>query len=536
MTASTMSLSSSCRFSHVFVEICELGVNLVNPVRKGLLCLLRHLCGPQDLLAIRADLRGYYYGRQMLFEYHEDLLGHLGREHAELLKTLLDGLLWHSREKKDRKVRVNYYIAELYGEPEKYPDPWQPPLARLVQYADDNTFAHPAVIKVLDLKWRTFGLKLFCIKEFWFNLHLVFFLLEHNTRGDHESVCANGNPDPALRRTLIALSAINLFLQVLFTAQQFRERKLRSLGSVCGVEITVPRSFASAWLWLRLATWITLMVIYSRFSCEGIQLSPCVAFSNGSYSPEGCEARAFAGGGGHTKDKSEDGSLQLVAQNALGFSVDRALISIASLLLWVQVLQCSVLSAPLSAFVFSIEIMLYDLWHSLFFIGLLLLSFGSSLSIIKDDPYDEGFDATLLMLMYEVLGVSSRNYDELSVLSMLMQFVFIIAVTIIMLNILIAQLSLTYEKVMAYARPSSLKHRASVCLDLESCLPMSLRQRLYDTLGFDESLPFSLSDVGPSGGIQEWQSDREVECYVPDRITRFTGDASPEDPWPSQTE
>ena len=507
--------------------------------------LLTHLCGPQDLLAIRADLRGYYYGRQMLFEYHEDLLGHLGREHAELMKTLLDGLLWHSREKKDRKVRVNYYIAELYGEPEKYPDPWQSPLARLVQYADDDTFAHPAVIKVLDLKWRTFGLKLFCIKEFWFNLHLVLFLLEHNTRGEDESMCADGNPDPALRRTLIALSAINLVLQVLFTAQQFRERKLRSLGSVWGVEITVPRSFANAWLWLRLATWITLMVIYLRFSCEswqGIPFSPCLAFSNGSHSPEGCEAgrgaRIFSMQNLTSEVKSVDGILQWAAepQEILGVSVDRALISIAGLLLWVQVLQCSVLSAPLSAFTFSIGIMISDLSQPLFFILVLLLAFSSSLTIIKEDPYDQGFDATLLKLMYEVLGVSSFNYDELSVLSRVMQFVFIIAVTIIMLNILIAQLGSTYGKVMAYARPSSLKHRASVCLDLESCLPMSLRQRLYDTLGFDESLPFSLSDVGPSGGIQEWQSDREVECYVPDRITRFTGDASPEDPWPSQTE
>ena len=102
----------------------------------------------QDLLAIRADLHGYYYGRQLLFQYHEDLLGHLGREHNELLQTLLDGLLWHSREKKERQVRVNYYISELYGQPEEYPDPWQSPLARLVEYADNDTFAHPAVTKV----------------------------------------------------------------------------------------------------------------------------------------------------------------------------------------------------------------------------------------------------------------------------------------------------------------------------------------------------------------------------------------------------
>ena len=51
--------------------------------------------------------------------------------------------------------------------------------------------------------------------------------------------------------------------------------------------------------------------------------------------------------------------------------------------------------------------------------------------------------------------------------------------------------------------------------------------------GFDEPLPFSFSDVGPTGGIQEWVSDAEVEYYIPDRIKRYTGDASADDPWPT---
>jgi hypothetical protein len=45
-------------------------------------------------------------------------------------------------------VRVSYFIAELYGRPDEYDDPWDSPLAGLVKFADNTTFAHPVVCKV----------------------------------------------------------------------------------------------------------------------------------------------------------------------------------------------------------------------------------------------------------------------------------------------------------------------------------------------------------------------------------------------------
>ena len=135
-------------------------------------------------------------------------------------------------------------------------------------------------------------------------------------------------------------------------------------------------------------------------------------------------------------------------------------------------------------------------------------------------------------MMRRFLLTGMQRGDKLSSLSLFLQISFIMAVTIIMLNVLIAQLSLTYGKVMTFARPSMLKYRASVCLDLESLLPMSVRQHCYDSLGFDEPLPLSLSDVGPAGGIQDLESEADCPGYIPDRIKRYTGDATPQDPWP----
>jgi hypothetical protein len=74
-----------------------------------------------------------------------------------LFSLLYPGLLWHSREKTDRKVRVSYFIAELYGRPDEYHDPWNSPLARLVKFADHQTFAHPVVCKVRGSEGRERG-------------------------------------------------------------------------------------------------------------------------------------------------------------------------------------------------------------------------------------------------------------------------------------------------------------------------------------------------------------------------------------------
>ena len=88
---------------------------------------------------------------------------------------------------------------------------------------------------------------------------------------------------------------------------------------------------------------------------------------------------------------------------------------------------------------------------------MLVLAFGSSLSIIREDPYDEGIDGTLLKLVYEVLDVGNSNYSNLSELSRYLQFCFVIGVVVVMLNVLIAQLSMSFDKVMSSARPSMVR-------------------------------------------------------------------------------
>ena len=122
-------------------------------------------------------------------------------------------------------------------------------------------------------------------------------------------------------------------------------------------------------------------------------------------------------------------------------------------------------------------------------------------------------------------------YFEITHISRALLLTFVLCVTVVMLNVLIAQLTITYERVLSNMEAHALKHRASVCLDIESFLPMRWRRSYFVGLQFDKQLPFTRNDMGPEGGIQCIEPD-DNPCYVPDRIIRFTGDASPKDPWP----
>ena len=210
----------------------------------------------------------------------------------------------------------------------------------------------------------------------------------------------------------------------------------------------------------------------------------------------------------------------------------RRLQAVAALLMWIQLLQSSIISKAMAAFSYSVGSMLKDLLHTLFLILVLMLAFGSALSILEEDPFNAGFDVTLVLLLQEVLGVAQPSYMDVSSGTRCLLLLFVLLVTVVMLNVLIAQLTITYERVISNMEAHALKHRASLCLDMEAFLPLSWRKKIFQRFGFDKPLPFEgPSDLGPAGGIQVQEPD-DHKYYVPDRIFRFTGDASPQDPWP----
>lgn len=53
----------------------------------------------------------------------------------------------------DGRVRVNYYIKELFSDPLEVEDVWETPLAIITMRGTPEMFKHPVLIKVLDVKW-----------------------------------------------------------------------------------------------------------------------------------------------------------------------------------------------------------------------------------------------------------------------------------------------------------------------------------------------------------------------------------------------
>ena len=211
-------------------------------------------------------------------------------------------------------------------------------------------------------------------------------------------------------------------------------------------------------------------------------------------------------------------------------SIPHAIQAVVSLLMWVQMLQATIVSTPMAAFTYTIGIMINDLSHSFLMIGILLMAFASALAILNEPPFNS-FTESLLILIEEVLGVSTPVYTETSWLTMSLVLTFVVCVIVRFLNILIAQLTITYDRLTKDKEGFALKHRAQVCLDIEDLISLNWRRRIFRDLGFHKPLPFGKDDLGPMGGIQVLEHD-SCDRYIPDRVMRFTGSAEPTDPWP----
>ena len=94
-----------------------------------------------------------------------------------LLLSLCDGLVWESMKVEEGRKRVNYFVKDLFGDPENYPDVYSTPVTDLIKFADEVIFSHPLVTYLLTLQWDLFGKRIFAINQLlWTDVTLLFFL------------------------------------------------------------------------------------------------------------------------------------------------------------------------------------------------------------------------------------------------------------------------------------------------------------------------------------------------------------------------
>lgn len=327
-----------------------------------------------------------------------------------------------------------------------YVDPWMSPLARMVNVGENSIFKHPAVIQCLDLKWQNFGLTIFCLKESWYLLLLLIFILAHVVDPDGCLDYVVG-----MRIALRVQAALTILIVLGITWLQYSQKQcvFKKVGRVTFV---LPRHLSHFWDIVRLISCFIILLVNDLATCDsGDVCDPLSVIYNASNCTTAVEGSALEAirraatvwlRASKAKEKGGDDS-GLESDSPVSHNVERAALAIVAVMMWCQLFQVAILSTPMAAFTYTIGKMFADLSHSLFMIIMLLLAFGSALNITQSPPFDEGLDQTLLVLLQEVLGLSQPAFTEITPFGRLLLIVFITLVMVVLLNVLIAQLTIT---------------------------------------------------------------------------------------------
>jgi hemoglobin-like flavoprotein len=456
-------------------------------LRDGNPTMVRYIMS--DLLTLRADREKYYYGREVLFEEHADIVTLLCRECPDLLlETLFSGLMWHSKDVENGSLRVNYYIRDLYGDPNKETNVWKQALAVMVTEGSPDMFRHPLSQKLLEVKWDRFGIKCFLGVQAVYIILLILFMTG--------SVQNYGECSYKPLRYFVGVASFLLLAAQGFICFRHWQSGLVSKSHLL-FGLQVPSWISDTCNSARVLALIFIVAAVFFDSCDWVQPDSQGNLSN---------PNKFVG---------------------------MALNSFAAVLLWSQVLQIMVLSTRLAALTYTIGIMAEDVTRNLLVVVFFVAAFSTALTALREDQFPT-FGESLLVLVRVILNVDPPSLHNLTPLGIFFLFMFIITAIVGMLNILIAQLWSSYGLVASNKLGYALQHRANICMHIESVLPTRWRLILFDEMFFDTNVPFNQGDAGPCGGIQviEPASIRNSPYYVPDRILRFTGEASPNDPWP----
>jgi len=166
----------------------------------------------------------------------------------------------------------------------------------------------------------------------------------------------------------------------------------------------------------------------------------------------------------------------------------KAFAAITSVFLWLKLLSTiKVLNIKLATFVYSLNLILRDLSEFVLVMSIVLLMFSFMFTMINADGSSEGLDFNLsdlrpfhspsysIMSCYMmIMGLLERDWFEvdgaagLTALSVALFFIFMFFVVIVMLNVLIAVVSDSYDFAMTKAKQLFLRTRLVLVAELDS--------------------------------------------------------------------
>jgi len=459
----------------------------------------------QDLLVFRADRERYYYGNDALFERHQDIINCLCREAPMLIPVLLDGLIWRSPRTEKGLRRVNYYVKHLIvnqeGEPAEF-------LREICSTKDPKIMVHPVVVTVSDTLWNGLVRNHFLLSRLWFLVSLLVFMLS-------EAILPK---EPALEGAFSVRIAVffgRTFMYVVTMARLLirlfwkscKDLRRGKYKKVMGC-IPLPKSLHNAMALgnLALATLLLLMFCYEP-------MYHCLASAPEEWPTYYC-------------NDVEDLRWTYSALGLLAMAVH-----------WFLMVDLAVFSTGLSAFVLVCAQVLSEIGRFLVALIFLLLTFGSAISVLEH-PYFEMRDipSSVLCLFSITILLYEDDYRTLMEEPALLTAVllFVLASSILLMNLLIAQLNSSYvyiyQDMVGFAR----LNRAQKIVEALSNFNRRHFANFVVSLGLDQPVEFNQGDVGVAGGLQLTEP-ANAHVVLQDSILRFGGSCSMDLEWPEET-
>jgi len=458
----------------------------------------------EDLLTIRADRDVYYYGVDALFTCHPECIQKLCARAPTLMSTLLNGLVWRSRQTKEGMRRVNYYVKHLI---QTLDGSFSPNLERLVEHSDPKTIRHPTVILFSDVLWHRLASYKFILSKIYFILILGVFITGQSALLNHKE---GESQTLAEDITMFSCRVFNYIfsmckLIISQTTKLFRDLRNGDTRRCCGVSLP-----AYLFEFQEMANVALLFLLMAMCTQE-----PYLWCLNDGY---GVTMACDSG------------------QDRLGFYTFCAFL--AMMLYWALLSDLAIFSMRISAFVLVCGRVVIEVMLFLTALLLLILAFCTAISTLYYEmPAKEGAHVWLEELTMMALGMySPRAYQviiETSVLVTIPVCLFLFIVSICLTNLLVAQLSQSYHDAYSNMQGYARLNRASITNTTVQGISVKRWTRFLESLKLDDALEFNEGDVGLSGGIQVLEPSN-AHIVTEDTIKRFGGSTAPTAPWPKE--
>ncbi|CAE8592944.1 unnamed protein product [Polarella glacialis] len=532
-----------------------------------------------DLLTIRADRDNYYYGLDHLFERHPDVVQRLCADAQALLPTLLDGLIWRSRLTPGGRRRVNFYLKHLIQDAD---EKFNQALEWMVDAGDPKILCHPVVVLFADLVWGRLANKYFLLGKCWFLFTLMIFITSQSILQ-----YLNEGPKPqSVRRGIFALRCFIylcslgqlIHVQAKNVVRDIRAGNLRMLGGI----IRVPEYWTS---WKNFVALLLVLVLMFMLANEPIiwclphydadghrsdelldemaasgdhavaaasgaaastvaaSAAPAVAAAGHRLLPGGAAVATAAASAGASAGASVvvDYSGDLFRQHCpegQGNLENYAPASMVAILLyWTLIVDLSVFSTRISAFVMVCGRVVSELSLFLMAAFFLVLAFASAISSLDHHiPDFSGIPQCMMSLTEITLSMwPTEHFAEMqdSPIVFACVAVYIILAMIFLLNLLVAQLNGAYQAVSADMVGYARLNRGRIICQTVPVIPARRWRSWLATLRLDERLEFNEGDVGLAGGFQVLEPANANPTNI-DMIRRFGGSTSPAMLWPEE--